>query len=294
MELRHLKYFVAVAEQKSFRRAAERLRISQPPLSMQIRQLEEELGVTLFERTSRSVRLNPAAQNVLQIAHTILAQARHLATAAQQAAAGEGGTLSLGYLPSALGPLLARVLRSFTAAHPHVQLSLVEQRIPQQLEAVLSGVLDVGMMHGEPEQPELTAEVIRESTVTLALPRHHRLARQEKIRLKSLRGERLVLLRPELARGFYDPFLAACSAAGVFLPVAHYTNDFATKLWLVSAGFGVSPTMTPIENLFGRNLVYRQVAADLPKWKLSLVYRKANPSAALRRFLEEVRKLKQV
>lgn len=292
MELRHLRYFVAVAEQKSFRRAAERLRISQPPLSTQIKQLEEELGLPLFERTSRSVRLNPAAQDLLQMATSILAQAAHFAKAAKQAAAGEAGSLSLGYLPAALGPLLARVLRSFAAAYPHVEVSLVEQRVPQQIEAIVSGALDIGMTHGEVEQPELAGELIRESTVALALPRNHRLARQVRIRPKSLRGERLILLRPDLARGFYDPFLAACTAAGVVLPV-HYTNDFATKLWLVSAGFGVSPTMTPLEKFFERSIVYREVAADLPKWRLSLVYRKTNQSQPLRKFLEEIRKVKQ-
>ena len=220
MELRHLRYFVAVAEHKSFRLAAEQLHISQPPLSMQIRQLEAELGLKLFERTSRSVRLTPAGTNLLQMATSILAQADHLVKTARQRARGEAGTLSIGYLPSALGSLFSKALRSFSAAHPRVQVSLIEQRVPSQIAAILAGALDLGMMHGDPDHAELGTELLLEGPVKLAMPRNHRLARKSKISLSSLRGEQLVVMRPELVRGFYDPFLAACAAAGMVLPVS--------------------------------------------------------------------------
>jgi DNA-binding transcriptional LysR family regulator len=136
MELRHLRSFVAVAEEKSFRRAAERLNMAQPPVSTQIQQFEKELGVHLFERTSRSVRLSRASEDLLPLARSVLAGAERFLRMAEQVAEGEVGTLSIGYLPSSLGPLLANALRSFHAAHPNVQISLAEQRAPQQIDAI--------------------------------------------------------------------------------------------------------------------------------------------------------------
>jgi DNA-binding transcriptional LysR family regulator len=289
MELRHLRYFTAVAADKSFRRAAERLRIAQPPLSTQIRKLEEELGLRLFERTSRSVRLSAAGESLLPLAASILTSVDGLLQTAKQSAEGAVGSLSVGYLPSSLGPVLAEALRSFRADRPNVQLSFVEQRAPQQIEAVLKGTLDIGLTHGRVEQPELAAELFCEIDMALAVPRGHRLARRDRITLKSLHGEQLVLLRPELACGFYDAFLAACAAAGVDLPVVQYTTDFVTKLWLVSAGFGISPTMLPAMPLRNNNVVYRPLAAHLPKSKLFLVYRKGNDSALLAKFVAHVR-----
>jgi DNA-binding transcriptional LysR family regulator len=278
MDLRHLRSFVAVAEEKSFRRAAERLNMAQPPVSTQIQQLERELGVRLFERTSRSVRLSRVSENLLPLARNVLAGAERLRQTAVQAAEGEVGSLSIGYLPSSLGPLLANALRSFHTAHPNVQISLSEQRAPQQIDAILAGDLDLGLAHGVMQRPELASELFTETPVALALPRGHRLAQRSRIPLKSLRGEQLVLLKPELAGGFYDPFLSACSAAGVSLPVFQYTNDFMTKLWLVSAGFGVSPTMLPWLHLPNVDVIYRPLAAALPHAKVFLVYRKTNDS----------------
>jgi DNA-binding transcriptional LysR family regulator len=290
MELRHLRYFAAVATEKSFRRAAERLHIAQPPLSTQIKQLEEELGLRLFERTSRSVRLSPAGENLLPLANGILDAADRLKTAAKQSAEGAIGLISIGYLPSSLGPLLAEAMRTFHAAHPNVQISLVEQRAPQQIEAILNGSLDIALTHGRVEQSELTAEIFSETDVAIALHRGHRLARKSRISVESLQGERLVLLRHELTYGFYDPFFAACAAANVNLPVFQYTNDFVTKLWLVSAGFGISPTMLPSSLHFAiTDVVFRPLAIRLPKSKLFLVHRKANSSPLLQTFVDHVR-----
>jgi DNA-binding transcriptional LysR family regulator len=281
---------VAVAEEKSFRRAAERLNLAQPPVSTQIRQLESELGVRLFERTSRSVRLSRVSENLLPLARSVLAGAERLRQAAAQVAEGEMGSLSIGYLPSSLGPLLANALRSFHAAHPNVQISLAEQRAPQQIDAILAGDLDLGLTHTATERPELAGELFAEMPIALALPSGHRLAQRSRISLRSLRGEHLVLMRPDLAGGIYDPFLSACSAAGVSLPVFQYTNDFTTKLWLVSAGFGVSPTILPDLRLPNIDVVYRPLAARLPRAKLFLIYRRTNESPLIRRFIAHIKR----
>ncbi len=288
MDLRHLRSFVAVAEEKGFRRAAERLNLAQPPVTTQIQQLEGELGVRLFERTSRSVRLTRVAENLLPLARSVLAGAERLRQTALQIVEGEVGSLSIGYLPSSLGPLLANALRSFHAAHPNVEISLSERRAPQQVDAILAGDLDLGLTHSAMLRPELASELFTETPVALALPRGHRLAQRSRIPLKSLRGELLVLMKPELAGGFYDPFLSACSAAGVSLPVFQYTNDFLTKLWLVSAGFGISPTMLPWLHLPNIDVVYRPLAAHLPHAKVFLVYRRANESPLIRKFIAHV------
>lgn len=289
MELRHIRYFVAVAEEKSFRKAAERLHLSQPPLSMQIRQFEAELGTPLFERTSRSVRLSAAGENLLPLARNILTGAERMKTEARRAAAGEIGTLAIGYLPSTLGPLLAETLHAFRVSCPNVQISLVEQRAPQQIEGLLDGTLDLGLVPGGARRSELSEDPFGEGQIALALPRDHRLASLSRIPLARLRGEKLILIRPELAFGVYDSFLAACAAASVALPVFQYTNDLVTKLWLVSAGFGISPTLLPWMDLPGGNVVYRPLAARLPKTRLYLLHRKSDRSPLIGRFVAHVR-----
>src|SRR5438477_8014095 len=133
MDLRHLRYFVAVAETGSFRRAAERLEIGQPPLSVQIKHLEKELGAALFERTTRVVRLTPAGNLLLPQARALLAGAQRFREDAQRAARGEFGSLALGTIPSSLGPVLAAALRHFRAAMPAVRISVSERRAPEQL-----------------------------------------------------------------------------------------------------------------------------------------------------------------
>jgi len=290
MDLRHLRSFVAVAEEKSFRRAAERLKLAQPPVTTQIQQLERELGVRLFERTSRSVRLSRVSEDLLPLARSVLSGVERLRQTAQQAAGGEVGSLSIGYLLASLGPLLANTLRGFHAAHPNVQISLAEQRAPQQIDAILTGAIDLGITHKVTDQPELASELFTETPVALALARGHRLARRSRISLKSLRGEHLILMRPELAGEVYAPFLTACRAAGLNLPVFQYTNDFTTKMWLVSAGFGVSPTMLPGVQLPNIDVVYRPLAARLPHAKVFLVYRKTNESPLVRKFIAHVKR----
>jgi DNA-binding transcriptional LysR family regulator len=288
MDLRHLRAFVAVAEEKSFRRAAERLHLAQPPVTTQIQQLEKELGVRLFERTSRWVRLSRAAENLLPLARSVLAGVERLSQNAQQVAEGEGGSLSIGYVSSALGPLLGNALRSFRAAYPNVYISLFEQRTPKQIQALLAGDIDLGLVHGMTKRPELASELFTEMPIALALPSGHRLARRSRISVESLRGESLVLMQPELAGEVYDPFMAACSAAGLNLPVFQYTNDFITKLWLVAAGFGVSPTIQPWLRLPNIDVVYRPLTTRLPHAKLFLVYRRTNESPLIGKFIAHV------
>jgi len=292
MDLRHLRSFVAVAEEKSFRRAAERLHLAQPPVTTQIQQLEQELGVRLFERTSRSVHLCKVAEDLLPLARSVLNGADRLRQTAVQFGEGDVGSLSIGYLPSSLSPLLASALRSFHAAHPNVETVLSERRTPQQIEALLAGDLDLGLTHGKMRREDLAYELFCETPVELALPRGHRLARYARIPLSSLRGETLILLKPELSGGFYDSFLAACSAAGLNLPVFQYTNDFTTKLWLVSAGFGISPTMLPTVRIPNIDVVFRPLTPRLPAAKVFLVYRKKDPSPLTRKFLAHVEKAK--
>jgi len=288
MELRHLRSFVAVAEQKSFRRAAEKLNVAQPPVSTSVRQLEEELGVRLFERTSRSVRLCRVSEALLPLAQNVLASAERIRQTARQAVTGEAGSLSIGYLPSSLGALLAEALRGFHSEFPNVQISLTELRAPQQIDALLSGGLDLGLTYMSTTRPDLASELFIETPVVMALPKDHRLSHSKQIRLRSLRGEHLVLMRPDLAGGVYDPFLSACAAADVSLPVFQYTNDFTTKLWLVSAGFGVSPTILPGLGL--TNVVYRPLATCLPPAKLFLVRRKTNDSPIIEKFIAHVKR----
>jgi DNA-binding transcriptional LysR family regulator len=176
MELRHLRYFVVVAEELNFRRAAERLRIAQPAVSAQIKSLEEKLGVRLFERTTRSVLLTPAGRGFLDEARRVLGAAAQAEQAAHQAHHGIVGSLRLGVIPPATSPRLAKVLRHFHQGFPGVQLALMELTSAEQLRRLRAGELDFGLLRPPVTFPELKWRFAEQSHQVLAAPAGHRLA----------------------------------------------------------------------------------------------------------------------
>ena len=201
MELRHLRYFVAVAEELSFSAAARRLHVAQPPLSVQVKQLEEELGTRLFERTSRRVRLTPAGELFLARATTILREAATAVREVQRAGRGELGSLRLSFSGTTLtyDPLLPEVLRRYRAAHPEVNLTLHEQRAGQQIEDLRAGRMDAGFLGlartdtaANARGGELAVEVLLREALFAVLPDGHPLAKRRRVTRRQLQGEALV------------------------------------------------------------------------------------------------------
>jgi DNA-binding transcriptional LysR family regulator len=258
VELRQLRYFVAVAEELHFRRAAARLHISQPPLSQQIAALETELGVILLARTRRRVALTPAGAAFLREARTILAGVDAAATTARAIDSGQEGVLRVSFVGSALLSIVPGIVQRFRAARPLVQIALRERPTSAQLDAVRTQIADIGLVRPPvAPDPELVTElVLRERTVA-ALPSGHPLASLRRVPLRRLAAEPLVLFPRDQAPGYHDLLTARLAATGNVPRVVQDAPETITIIGLVAAGIGVSPVAASVANLALPGVVYR-------------------------------------
>jgi len=235
MELRHLRSFLAVAEELSFRGAADKLRVAQPSLSAQVKALETELGARLFDRSTRSVRLTPAGRLLVEEAQVVLAAAARAHERVRAAEHGLAGTLRVGVIAPAANAWLAGIVRAFRQRFRGVQLSLFELTSTEQLRRLHARDLDAGLLRPPVIFPELAYKFVAESRQVLALPAGHRLARKRRIEWRDFMAEELVLMDPSVQHGFYDAFLAQCAKVGAHPRPVQYANDIQTKMWLISA-----------------------------------------------------------
>jgi DNA-binding transcriptional LysR family regulator len=288
MELRHLRYFLAVAEELHFGRAAARVQIAQPPLSQQIRQLEQELGVALFNRTKRRVELTPAGRAFLEHARQILAEAERAKRVAQRAGRGEIGRLAIGFASSADLDILPRVLRVWHERFPDVEIELHALLTSAQVDGLRRGRIQVGFVRLPMEETNLVVESIQREALVAALPDGHRLARRARVRLAELASDTMILFPRHTAPGYYDVFISACRRAG-FTPQLLHPGSMQTNLGLVSAGLGVSLLPASIRNLRRAGVVYRPLAPPVPQVEMGMAHRRDEPSAVLPAFLETVR-----
>jgi DNA-binding transcriptional LysR family regulator len=286
MELRHLRYFVAVAEELSFRRAAERLHLAQPPLSSQIKALEDELGMRLFDRSTRTVKLTPAGNVFLTEARAVLMAAERAQQNVRKAHQGLLGPLRIGILAPTATPRLARTLSSYRQKYPAVQFSLFELTSIEQLHRLREDQLDVGLLRPPVEFPELDWIFMEESPMVLAAPAGHRLTKLRKIKWTDFNGEPMVMIHPTLQHGYYDKFLENCAKAGATPLVGQYANDVHSKMWLISAGFGVAPTTKTIAEVKRPGLAFRELPDGLPPVQTLVVWKRSNTSPVLRNFLD--------
>ncbi len=285
MELRHLRYFVAVAEELSFRRAAERLHLAQPPLSFQIKSLEGELGVLLLERSTRSVKLTPSGRVFLDEARAVLMAAERAQQNVRNAQHGLMGPLRIGVLAPTATPRLARILSHYREKFPGVQFSLSELTSVEQLQRLRADQLDIGLLRPPVEFAELEYHFLEESGMLLAAPAGHRLAKLRRVEWIDFHREQLVLIHPTLQHGYYDKFLELCAKAGATPLVGQYANDIHSKMWLISAGFGVAPATATISEVKRPGLVFRKLPPGLPLVQTVIVWKRSNNSPVLRNFL---------
>ncbi|HET6449919.1 MAG TPA: LysR substrate-binding domain-containing protein [Spirochaetia bacterium] len=292
MELRHLRYFVAVAEELHFSRAAERLHVAQPPLSQQIRRLEEELGVRLLERTRRRVQLTDAGRTVLEEARRTLSQAERVVQAARGAAEGSAGILRVGFSSSAPYTMLPAILRAFRARYPGVVLALFERSTEEQVGMLSAGALDAGFLRrpiaDAPESLAVTT-ILREPLI-LAVPRDHPLRRRASITVRSLAGEPFVFFPRQAAPGLYDEIMALCRRNGFTPRVAQEAVQMQTIVSLVSAGLGVAIVPASMRHLHREHVSYRPLGASRIMTELGVAWDRNNPSRALQVFLQSVEK----
>ena len=263
MELRHLRYFVAVAEELSFTRAAERLHIGQPPLSQQIQALEAEIGARLLERNKRRVLLTEAGRLFLADARRMLALAEQAKETAHRAHMGEAGELRVGFTFSTpFTPLFAKVVRRYRQAYPRVLLSFQEMTTLHQLAKIEARELDVGFVR--PASMQLPHKValtkLRSDPLRLVLPTDSPLARQKSIAVKDLAGQAFVVFPKDAGTGIYHQIFELCRAAGFTPHIAMEAGEPSTIIGLVAAGCGISVLPGSFEGIHMEGVVYRPLA----------------------------------
>jgi DNA-binding transcriptional LysR family regulator len=272
MELRHLRYFVAVAEELSFTAAANRLGISQPPLSQQIQDLEGELDTALFARTSRRVELTSAGSAFFEQARAILVQTEQAAERARAIGLGRIGSLDIGTTGSVLLGPLAPLIATFSAQFPEVLVRIHELSPADQQAALHARQTDISFLRKPAEDPDLIVELAWAEKVGVALPKQHRLAKQSRIQLASLKDEDLVFLRLKDSR--FAQYLRDCCIEAGFAPkVSQQVVEAYSLTSLVAAGLGIALVPECIKNLSRPGIVYRPLADPMPVGDVKMVYR---------------------
>jgi DNA-binding transcriptional LysR family regulator len=287
MELRHLRYFVAVAEERGFTAAAARLGISQPPLSRQIKDLELHLGTPLFERTSRSVELTAAGASFLEQSRAILAQTELAAQQARAIGSGQVGLINIGTTGSVLLGRLAELIAAFGERHPGVVVRIHEMGPQEQQDSLLAHRLDISFLRRPHHQPDLVAEVAWHEKVEVALPQAHPLAAHQQLPLSALKDQNLVFLR--LSDSRFARYLHDCCIQAGFLPrITHEVVESYSLTSLVAAGLGIALMPESVKQVSRPGVVYRPLESPAPIADVEMVYRR-DRSDLVERFIRLVR-----
>jgi DNA-binding transcriptional LysR family regulator len=290
VELRHLRYFAAVAEEQHFGRAAARLGIAQPPLSKQLQDLERELGCPLFDRTRRPVALTVAGQKLLEHTRGLLAALELAVLETRRAGGGRGASkLAIGYLSSLAYSGLTPLLRAFRERSPGVTINVQELPPADQIEALKRGELDVGFVRAPLSEPELASETVRTERLVLALPADHRLAIRERIALSAVAREPFVFFPRARGPSFFDLLIGLCRDSG-FTPHIVQEAPQIDVLALVAAGFGLSILPESVREQRRADIVLRPLIGS-PTTELRLVWRSGDSSPEVARFIETVRRV---
>ncbi|MES2536365.1 MAG: LysR substrate-binding domain-containing protein [Pseudomonadota bacterium] len=294
IELRQLRYFVAVAEEMHFGRAATRLHMTQPPLSQTIQALEATLGTQLFSRTSRSVTLTPAGMALLPEAQRLLLQAQALPALARRAAGGESGRLSLAFVSTADYSVLPPFLREFREHYPQVQIDLREATSDVQLEDLAQGRIDVGLLIPpipDKLKTELDYAPVLLEPLVLALPQGIKSVRgKNAVALKALPDLPLIIFPRRIAPAFHDAILACFRDAGLTPHIGQEAIQMQTIVGLVSAGMGMALVPQSVSNLKRPGVEYRSLLDKTPLIETGLAWRRDSSSPVLHAFLDLLRK----
>lgn len=291
MELRHLRYFVAVAEKLHFSRAAEYLNISTPTLSHQIQALESMLGAQLLSRKKKSaVSLTQTGKRFLEEARATLRQAENAELVGKRAARGDIGSIAIGYILSAscIG-LLPELIAAFQKENPNVSLQIIRMETFPQMKALIEGVLDVAFIRAPQRYPaELTGFVIHRHAYYVAIPAGHHLAKRKQITPAVLAKEPFVSGTLEMDVGFWGN-LGAISKLGQSLRIVERTSDIFSLLTLVAAGFGLGIISAPMQNVTIPGVVYRKIAGAFQEAEIAVAYRKSESAPAVKSFIQRLR-----
>ncbi|MBD2451587.1 LysR family transcriptional regulator [Nostoc sp. FACHB-152] len=291
MELRHLRYFIAVAEELHFSKAAKRLHIAQPPLSQQIQQLEAELEVKLFHRkTKQQVQLTEAGKVFLQETYRLLAQLKTAVALTQRIGRGQTGQLRIGFTSLVIYDLLPLILREFREQYSEVELVLLELTTSQQEQALKDFRIHVGFAHPPLEDDTLSYKCIHSETLVVALPATHSLTQKEHIRVHLLLSEPLIMFPRYLAPGLYDRIMALFQQKKVKPNITQEAVQMQTIIGLVSAGMGVAIIPSTLQNLQRSGVVYRPILEEVPVIETAVIWQQESLTPIVENFLQFTQK----
>jgi DNA-binding transcriptional LysR family regulator len=290
MDLKQLRYFLAVAEERNFTRAAERLHMAQPPLTRQIQALEEDIGAPLFVRTARGVTLTEAGNALLAEVPNLLSLTQRAKERALLASEGQSGRLDIGIFGSGVLDVIPRILARFHAQRPEVRIVLHSLNKGEQVQALRERRISVGFNRlVQPDVDLMVEEVLRES-MTVALPAHHPLAKQEAVTIPDLSGYPLILYPRLPIAGLAQQVMQAFNREKSVLRVEQEVEDVLTAIALVAGGFGACVTTASTASLRLPGVVYRPlVSKHLFEIELSCLYRQSDESPVLSAFVDVVR-----
>ncbi len=286
IELRQLRYFVAVAEELNFTRAAERLQLAQPPLSRQIQNLEKALQVELLHRTNRRVTLTPAGQVFLAECQQILQQVEQGIRLAQRAARGEIGQLTIGFEGAFHSATVLHIIREFRLQFPDVELTLQEMPSGQQVDALQRQLIDIGFIDPILMQENIASIRLLSEPLVVALPASHTLVVQDSLELAQLEKESWIAGQSERGCGLLIRLLEACHQAGFTPNIQQETNDIHMTLGFVASGLGIA--LLPMSALETRpsGVVYRKISSPIPPVELVAAWQGHSSPSVLQAFLK--------
>ncbi|MDQ8731135.1 LysR family transcriptional regulator [Bradyrhizobium sp. LHD-71] len=294
VELRTLRYFVVLAEELHFRRAAGRLGMAQPPLSQAIQRLERDIGAELFDRSQRHVRLTEAGSVFLAEARRLLAQAERSVRAARRAAQGLVGSIRVTYVGAATYDFLPRLVRSYRANHPDVELQLLERTTSSQVRALQLGEADVGLVRPPVfNADDLRCETVLSESIVVALPDDHPLSARQTIELRDLAGESFIMFPAHDGPSFHARLVTVCEEAGFSMRVAQEAIQMHAIISLVVAGLGIALVPASMRNLRQVGVSYHNLkTASAPLHvDLAVMWRRGEPSSVVTGFLDTIRSL---
>jgi DNA-binding transcriptional LysR family regulator len=292
MELRHLRYFLAVAEELNFTRAAERLGISQPPLTQQVKALEAELGVALLDRSAYRIELTDAGRIFAAEAARILGDARSAMLAARRAATGITGRVRVGFTESAsFNSLVTSTLRSYRCDFPAVEISLEEDPSTDLIAALRDGRIDAAFVRPPvPTRRGLTLDLLEREPLLVAVPSGHPLAGRQEIDLASLAAETFILYPRAVRPGLADTVVAACETAGFTPKVGQYAPQLSATINLVAASLGISIVPDSMRCLQAHAVTYVPLRGEPLHALLGIAYRTDEGSAVVHNFVDAARR----
>lgn len=289
MELSHIRYFVAVAEELHFGRAAQRLHITQPSLSKAVSRLEKELGIELLHRAKRKVQLTEAGGVFFEEACRVLEDVKHATEAARRAAEGETGALEVGFFSPAIYGVLPEIMKTYRDRFPDVRVTLHEWTSAVQMERLREGKIEVGFMRAPVDDEELITEHVFHEPIVAALPANHPLAAWETVPPEKLANEPFIMVPRHKEPNSFDKYVGICQRAGFSPHIVQEVFEIHAIVGLVATGMGVAFVPSSIEVFQRPGVVYRALQDQGAQIGTAVVRRNANPPPVLRMFISTLR-----